>query len=491
MFRSLLILAFIFLGITNCTQESATTAEAPVGAENMAYRWGKVALKATANDTDRFKPRPTITSRYLGLIFTAAFDAWTRYDETATPVYLAADVKRRPAAEQTLENKEKAISYAFYRTMSEYYYSDTTLFKSFMTELGFDPADNSTDPTTPVGIGNLAAQQVIAKRHNDGANQYAEEEGSNGVSYFDYTNYHPVNSPDENVEIARWQPKYFADGKGGKFAPACLTPHWNLVEPIALDSPSQLRPGPPPAIGSDQLAKEVKDVIDMQANLTNEQKALVEFMRDGPSSVQQAGHWLIFAQNISVRDQHTLDDDIKMYFLNQITAMDAFIACWDSKMHYDFARPNALIHDYYQDEIIKAWAGPEVGMTEVKGKEWRPYSPDTFLCPPFPSYVSGHSTVSGACAKALELFTGRDTFGVKVKLVPGIMTELPENYGDTVTLDFPTLTKTADMAGISRVFGGYHIQADNVEGIALGRRVAQVAFDFYNKHVNGGTGSEM
>ena len=53
-------------------------------------------------------------------------------------------------------------------------------------------------------------------------------------------------------------------------------------------------------------------------------------MRDGPKSVQQAGHWLIFAQIISVRDQHTLDDDIKMYFYNQITAMDAFIASWVS-----------------------------------------------------------------------------------------------------------------------------------------------------------------
>ena len=61
-------------------------------------------------------------------------------------------------------------------------------------------------------------------------------------------------------------------------------------------------------------------------NLTK--KALVEFMRDGPKSVQQAGHWLIFAQEISVRDQHTLDEDVKMYFLNQIVAMDAFIAAF-------------------------------------------------------------------------------------------------------------------------------------------------------------------
>ena len=40
-------------------------------------------------------------------------------------------------------------------------------------------------------------------------------------------------------------------------------------------------------------------------------------------------------------------------------------------------------------------------------------------------------------------------------------------------LKLPTFTATAEMAGISRVMGGYHIQADNVEGLALGRKVAQ------------------
>jgi hypothetical protein len=39
------------------------------------------------------------------------------------------------------------------------------------------------------------------------------------------------------------------------------------------------------------------------------------------------------------------------------------------------------------------------------------------------------------------------------------------------------------MAGISRVLGGYHIQADNVEGLALGRRVAEACFKKYQKHI--------
>ena len=462
-------------------QNDIVEVEEPKGTDNIAYKWGQMALTATANDTRRFNPRPTITSRYLGLIFVSVFDAWSRYDEKAIPVYLQ-NVKKRPMEEHSLSNKEIAISYAAYRAMNEYYYSDKELFVSFMKELGLDPNNESLDPTTPAGIGNLAAKAVIETRKGDGANQYGEEEGSNGEAYFNYVGYEPVNSADENVDPNRWQPKYFSDGKGGQYAPGCLTPFWDKVKPIALKSGDQFRPGPPPMIGSKQLEEEVKEVSEMQAELTDYQKALVEFMRDGPQSVQQAGHWLKFAQDVSVRDNHTLDEDVKMYFFNQVVAMDAFIASWDSKMYYDYARPFALVHRYYDGQKIKAWGGEGKGMIEMEGKQWRPYSPETFLCPPFPSYVSGHSTISGGCAEGLKMWTGSDEFGSESQIVAGALTE-PNNLGDTITLKFPTFTETAEMAGISRVLGGYHIQADNVAGLELGRNVAKEVWKFYKVHI--------
>ncbi len=486
--NKLFILLIITVTLVGCkhsypqeTNHPATEISEPKGVDNIAYRWGQMALTATAHDTEKFNPRPTITSRYLALIFVAVFDAWSRFNDRAIPVYLEG-VERRPENEQTLKNKQIAISYAAFRAMNEYYYADKALFSNFMRELGLDPTNESLDPTTPEGIGNLAAKAVIAARKGDGSNQYGEEEGSSGQPYFNYVGYKPVNSVDENVDPNRWQPKYFSDKKGGQFAPECLTPFWDKVQPIALKSGDQFRPGPPPMIGSDQLKMEVREVIEMQANLTDEQKALVEFMRDGPQSVQQAGHWLKFAQDVSRRDHHTLDQDVKMYFYNQVTAMDAFIASWDSKMFYDYARPYALVHQYYEDEIIKAWGGEGKGMVEIKGKDWRPYSPETFLCPPFPSYVSGHSTISGGCGEALKLWTGSDEFGEKVEIVAGAMTE-PDNLGDTVVIEFPTFTRTAEMAGISRVLGGYHIQADNVAGLELGRKVAREAWKFYQNHV--------
>ena len=451
------------------------------GAENMAYKWGKISLDLTANDTERFNPRPTVTSRILGLVWTAIYDAWSRYDSTANTIYTVG-IARRPWSEFSEKNKETAISYAAYGTLKEYYFSDSLLLDSLMVTLGFDPTNRSLDPLSPVGIGNLAAQFVIDARKKDGSNQDGSMKGSDGTRYSDYTGYNPVNTPDQSKDLMRWQPKYFSDGKGGKFAPQCLTPQWSKLKPLLLDSASQFRSPPPPAIGSAQLKDEVKEVVELQSKLTDEQRALVEFMRDGPKSVQQAGHWLIFAQNVSVRDSHTLDQDVKMYFLVEAAAMDAFISCWDTKMYYDYARPYALVHHFYQDQIIEAWAGPEKGKSKIKGKDWRPYSPETFLCPPFPAYVSGHSTVSGACSEILRLYTGSDRFGEEVKRVPGAMTE-PNRLGDTVILKFPTFSNTADQAGMSRVFGGYHIQVDNVEGLKLGRRIGNEVWQRYNKRL--------
>jgi len=55
-------------------------------------------------------------------------------------------------------------------------------------------------------------------------------------------------------------------------------------------------------------------------------------------------------------------------------------------------------------------------------------------------------------------------------------------------LDLPTFTATAEMAGISRVMGGYHIQADNVAGLELGRKVAMYVWPETQAYFNGTAG---
>jgi hypothetical protein len=450
-----------------------------------AYRWLEVVLETTAREVDRVGARPTIISREMAVALTAMYDAWAAYDDKAVGTRLGATL-RRPPAERTDRNREIAIAYATYRALVDVFPTDKAWLDGQLRSFGFDPNDDSKDLSRPQGVGNVAAQAVCDYRHHDGANQLGDEVGSNGKPYSDYTFYAPVNPPDKVNDPDRWQVIPFSDGKGGTFSPGFLTPHWYRVKTFALDRSDQFRAPPPPKVGSDQLAKEVEEVVKFNGSLTAEQKAIVEFMRDGPRSTGQSGHWLRFAQDVSRRDKQTLDQDVKLFFTIANVAMDAFIAAWETKRFYDSSRPWLLVRHYYGDKDITAWAGPAKGYITMKGATWHPYSPDTFVTPPFPGYVSGHSTVSGACAKALELFTGSDAFGFVERRHAGALTE-PDwkcEHCD-VELPLPTFTATAEMAGISRVMGGYHIQADNIEGLRLGRKVAEYTWPKYQAYFEG------
>lgn len=444
-------------------------------------------LEASAKDVDRYSPRPTILSRTMAIAVTAMYDAWAAYDAQAIGTRLGEKL-RRPEAERTAANKERAMSYAVFRTLLDVYPKEAPWLLEQMKKRGLNPNEQTTDPAKPEGIGNVVAAALVAYRHHDGANQLGDEIGSDGTPYSDFTFYKPVNPFNKIIDPDCWQPIQFDDGKGGKITPGFLTPHWYRVQPFALLRADQFRPGPPPKVGSPQLQKEIEEIIKYNATLSPEQKAIVEFMRDGPRSTGQSGHWLRFAQMVARRDRYTLDQDVKIYFAVANVAMDAFIAAWETKRYYDSSRPWTLVRHYYAGKTLEGWGGAGKGVVKLKAEDWHPYSPLTFITPPFPGYVAGHSTVSAACAKMLELFTGSDRFGETENRIAGDLTEPgvacrvmqaymgklgdPEQTCD-VRLQLPTFSATAEMAGISRVMGGYHIQSDNIEGLKLGRKVAE------------------
>jgi len=451
---------------------------------SLAYVLLDIAEEATAREHDVHGPRPTVGSRALAIWATAMYDAWAAYDEKAVGSRLGGTL-RRPAAERTIENKKKAISFASYRALLFMYPDEKDYLDGEMKKLGYDPSDRSTDPATPQGIGNAAAQAIIDYRRNDGANQLGNEVGGNGTPYGDYTYYKPVNSVDTVIDPDRWQPITFTLKDGRKVTPGFLTPHWYRVKPFALESSSQFRPGPPPMTTTDDavLRKETAQVLAYNNSLTNQQKAIVEFMRDGPRSTGQSGHWLRFAQDVSRRDKQTLDQDVKLYFVIANVAFDAFISCWETKRFYDSSRPWTLVRYYYKGQTIKGWAGVGGGVREMPAEQWHPYSPDTFITPPFPGYTSGHATVSGACAKTLELFTGTDAYGFAEKRKHCELTETAA--GEEVMLDLPTWSSTAEMAALSRAMGGYHIPIDNNVGLKVGREIAAWSWPKYQEYFNG------
>jgi hypothetical protein len=92
----------------------------------------------------------------------------------------------------------------------------------------------------------------------------------------------------------------------------------------------------------------------------------------------------------------------------------------------------------------------------------------------------------------LELFTGGDRYDALEHRRAGVLTEeqlecVAVNGRDPCEIDLPlpTFTATAEMAGISRVMGGYHIQADNIEGLKLGRRVAEYSWPKMQAYFDG------
>jgi hypothetical protein len=454
------------------------------GDQSLAYVWLDIAQEATARDVELHTARPTIIARTLEIWATAMYDAWAAYDPRAVGSRLGGEL-RRPAAEHTLENKQKAISYASYHALRFVYPESDEYLQGEMRRLGYDPTVESTDVSTPEGVGIAAAGAVVEYRKHDGANQLGNEIGSDGKPYSDYTYYRPVNPPDKILDPDRWQPITFTRTDGTKFTPGFLTPHWYRVKPFAMESSEQFRPGPPPLTTTDdeQLRKETEQCLIYNQTLSDEQKAIVEFMRDGPRSTGQSGHWLRFAQDVSRRDKLSLDQDVKLYFVVANVAHDAFISCWETKRFYDSSRPWTLVRHYYKGQMVKGWAGPEGGVIEMPAEEWHPYSPYEFITPPFPGYTSGHATVSGACSKMLELFTGTDEYGFFEQRRHCELTE--QNAGEMVTLSLPTWSATAELAALSRALGGYHIPVDNEVGLDVGRKIAEWSWPKYQQYFDG------
>lgn len=453
-----------------------------VSADNAVLIWGEACLQAV-RDT---KQGPPMTGRSLALVHTAMYDAWAAYDEVAVGTRLGGTL-RRPAAEHTMINKEAAISFAAFRTLVDLFPSQTNVFVALMESLGYDPDDLGTDPATPAGIGNLAAEALLAFRHQDGSNQL------NG--YADLTGYVSVNEPfDPDLpgipglnDPNKWQP-LIHNGVTQRW----IIPHWKDVVPFALTSSEQFLPRPPADVKSGEFHRQVQEVINIQAELTDRQKVIAEYWADGPTSEFPPGHWCTIAQYVSERNGFTLDEDVKLFFLVANAVHDAAIGAWAAKIRYDYVRPVSAVRYLKQGKKVRAWAGPGMGTRVLDGEAWVPYQTPNFKTPPFAEYVSGHSTFSSASATVLKLFQGSDEYGACAtfppgwsKVEPGIA---PENE---VELCWDTFTAAAEEAGMSRLYGGIHFRQANEEGLAMGRKIGQQVFEKAQEYFQGTITSEL
>jgi hypothetical protein len=283
------------------------------------------------------------------------------------------------------------------------------------------------------------------------------------------------------VDVNHWQPLQYVDASGTFVTPKFIGSHWNKVIPFALTSDDQFRSliaqSGPALFDSATFMQQAQDLITISANLTDEQKMIAEYWADGPHSELPPGHWDLFAQFVSARDENDVDDDVKMFFAMTNAIFDGGIVAWDAKRAFDSVRPVTAIPFLFQGQRIQAWGGPFNGTVTIDGRFWIPYQPSTFPTPPFPEYISGHSIFSAAGAEILKLFTGSDRFGDSVTFAAGSSkTEPGLTPAQPVTLTWKTFKKAANQAGISRRYGGIHFEAGDLVARAMGRLVADQAW---------------
>ena len=84
----------------------------PSVSDNVVLAWDEELLQAVR----ALPPGPTVTARAISVVHTAIFDAWAAYDARARGTRLGGSL-RRPAAEWTMANKNKAISFAAYKAL--------------------------------------------------------------------------------------------------------------------------------------------------------------------------------------------------------------------------------------------------------------------------------------------------------------------------------------------------------------------------------------
>lgn len=444
-------------------------ASGAVAADNVVIRWNNAILDAIREA----HPGPPMVARMLFVAHTCIYDAWAAYDDRAVGTRLGASL-RQHHHRRTASNKNQAISFAAYRAAVDLFPAQKAQFDALMVDLGYDPGYSASETATPAGVGNTACHAVLAFRHTDGSNQLGDLHAG---AYSDYSGYTPVNTPTAIHNPNRWQPLAVSDGAGGWVTQTSIAPFWGQVKPFALKSIGQYTVKPPAVAGTPAYARQVDEVLGYSARLTDRQKVIAEYWADGPSSELPPGHWNLFSQFVSKRDRHSLDQDVKMFFVVNNALMDASVWTWGVKRAYDYIRPVSAVHYLYGGATVTAWAGEGMGTQVIPGAAWRPYQASTVVTPPFAEYVSGHSTFSAAAATALRKFTGSDRFGHAVtvgvgssRVEPGLVPAGP------VTLRWPSFTAAADEAGISRRFGGIHFIDGDLEGRRVGKKIGRAAF---------------
>lgn len=237
-----------------------------------------------------------------------------------------------------------------------------------------------------------------------------------------------------------------------------VEPHWMEMRTLVMDSASQCKPVRPPKFDitnkNSEFYKYLVEVKNIGDSLSEEQKHIADFWDDNPFKLNvtghvtfatkkfsPGGHWMNIVGIAAKKKNASFNETVAAYTQTAIALYEAFISCWEEKYTSNYVRPETVIN-------------------KVIDPEWRPY----IQTPPFPSYTSGHATISAAAAEAMTAHFGDNL-----------------SFTDTSLLEFgiksreiKSFRSAAAEAAMSRLYGGIHYRFDNENGTEAGRRLGKL-----------------
>jgi hypothetical protein len=290
--------------------------------------------------------------------------------------------------------------------------------------------------TDGIAAGLAAANAMIAARQGDGRFGPSQWDQSTGPGH--------------------WQP-LLPNG----MSPPDPTPWVGLVEPFLMESSSQFRSDGPPALISNQYAKDFNEVKALGGNgltggtpsaRTFEQTQIALFWQSvgGPVvSFNRVARDLVEGSNFGV----DLDDSALLFGMLNLSVADASINCWNDKYHFDFWRPWQAIREADTDGNRK---------TEPDAS-WAP-----LLTAPYPDHTSGHLCQDGALLTVLRSFFGSDKVSFSVT-----------SSRFTQPRDFERFSEPLKEIIEARIWAGLHFRTADVQAAELGENIANFAMGNY------------
>jgi membrane-associated phospholipid phosphatase len=397
-------------------QNNAVTQHVSAPGADVVLDWNATLLNAIqAVDTP-----PPLGARNQAIVHTAIYDAVNAIDRSYTPYTVNLDASVTSGASLTA-----AAASAAHRALSDLY---PTLQSTFDAQLVRSLAEvpDGVAENLGVAIGQFVADRILSLRLNDGSTN----------AQVPFT---PGNNPGD-YEFTR------ADN----FA---LLPDWSRVTPFAIPSGDTFRLDGPPAFGSVAYASELNEVqaigsLNSTTRTADQTEVAYFWAHDRSDTFRPPGHWNQIAQTVALQEGTSLTQNARLFALLNIALADAGIAAWDAKYTHNQLRPITAIRNADNDGNSQTVGDPD----------WQPL----LSTPPFPDYVSGHSTFGAAAAEVLTYFFGDDyAFSATSQELPGVYRS------------FGSFAEAAYENGISRVYGGIHVQTANLDGLSTGFAIGE------------------